>query len=158
MLDIYIQNLENIMKDLSMFEKKGLDTSSLRLFVKNLKTFQKLQQIEESRYGQQLSFDEKLSIIKTFLEDKKAFPTIKNVIEFANNELSLSFIDQKESRDITIRRILSRIEETPELKEKVKKAVINIRNQTSHKNAYKSKREMESAVSFSKWAEILRNL
>lgn len=158
MVETYIQNLENIMKDLLTFEKKGLDTSSLRLFIKNLKTFQKLQQIEESRYGQQLSFDEKISIIKTFLEDKKAFPTIKNVIEFANNELSLNFIDQKESRDVTIRRILNRIEETPDLKEKVKKAVLNIRNQTVHKNVYKSKREMETAVSFSKWAEILRNL
>lgn len=158
MLELYIENIEKLMKDLSEYEKKGLDTSSLRLFLKNLKTFQKLQKIEESRYGQLLSFSEKLGIIKTFLEDKKAFPRIKDVIEFANNELSLNFIDQKEARDITIRRILYRIEETPELKEKMKIAVLNIRNQKSHKNSYNNKREQDSAVSFSKWAEILRNL
>lgn len=147
-----------MMKDLSPFEKKGLDTSSLRLFIKNLKTFQKLQKIEQSRYGQNLSFEDKLNIIKTFLEDKKAFPRIKDIVDFANEQLSLGFKDQKESRDVTIRRVIGRIEETPELKEKVKNAVINIRNQKVHSSTKKTKREIESVESFAKWAEILRNI
>lgn len=158
MFENYIDFLESMMKDLSPFEKKGLDTSSLRLFIKNLKTFQKLQKIEQSRYGQNLSFEDKLNIIKTFLEDKKAFPRIKDIVDFANEQLSLGFKDQKESRDVTIRRVIGRIEETPELKEKVKNAVINIRNQKVHSSTKKTKREIESVESFAKWAEILRNI
>lgn len=147
-----------MMKDLAHFEKKGLDTSSLRLFIKNLKTFQKLQKIEQSRYGENISFEDKLNIIKTFLEDKKAFPRIKDIVDFANEQLSLGFKDQKESRDVTIRRVIGRIEETPELKEKVKNAVINIRNKKVHSSTKKTKREIESVESFAKWAEILRNI
>lgn len=158
MFENYIDFLESMMKDLTPFEKKGLDTSSLRLFIKNLKTFQKLQKIEQSRYGQNLSFEDKLNIIKTFLEDKKAFPRIKDIVDFANEQLSLGFKDQKESRDVTIRRVIGRIEETPELKEKVKNAVINIRNQKVHSSTKKTKREIESVESFAKWAEILRNI
>jgi len=158
MFEDYIDFLESMMKDLAPFEKKGLDTSSLRLFIKNLKTFQKLQKIEQSRYGQNLSFEDKLNIIKTFLEDRKAFPRIKDIVNFANEQLSLGFKDQKESREVTIRRVIGRIEETPELKEKVKNAVINIRNQKVHSSAKKTKREIESVESFAKWAEILRNI
>lgn len=158
MFENYIEYLESMMKDLASFEKKGLDTSSLRLFIKNLKTFQKLQKLEQSRFGQNLSFEEKLAIIKSFLEDKKAFPRIKDIVDFANDQLSLGFKDQKESRDVTIRRVIGRIEETPDLKEKVKNAVINIRNQKVHTSSKKSKKEIESVESFAKWAEILRNI
>ena len=147
-----------MMKDLSPYEKKGLDSSSLRLFLKNLKTFQKLQKIEQSRYGQNLSFDEKLNIIKSFLEDKKAFSRIQDVIEFSNVQLGINFIDQKESRETTIRRVIGRIQETPELKEKVIDAVLKIRNQKAHLSSKRTKKELEIAESFSKWAEILRNL
>lgn len=147
-----------MMKELSSSEKKGLDTSSLRLFIKNLKTFQKLQKIEQSRSEQNLSFEDKLTIVKSFLEDKKAFPRIKDVIDFANEQLSLNFKDQKEARDITIKRILGRIFETPELKEKVKIAVLNIRNQKVHSSSKKTKKDIDSVESFSKWAEILRNI
>lgn len=147
-----------MMKDLASFEKKGLDTSSLRLFIKNLKTFQKLQKLEQSRFGQNLSFEEKLAIIKSFLEDKKAFPRIKDIVDFANEQLSLGFKDQKESRDVTIRRVIGRIEKTPDLKEKVKNAVIKIGNQKVHTSSKKSKKEIESVESFAKWAEILRNI
>jgi hypothetical protein len=158
MFENYISYLEQMMKNLSSYEKKGLDTSSLRLFIKNLKTFQKLQKFEQSRVSQNLSFEEKLEIIKSFLEDKKAFPRIKDVIDFANEKLSLGFLDQKEARALTIKRIIGRIHETPDLKEKVKYAVLEIRNQNTHTTKKKSKKDIESAESFSKWAEILRNL
>lgn len=157
MFDKYIDQLETIMKELSEYEKRGLDSSSLRVFIKNLKTFQKLQIYEQSRVDQSQTFDEKLAIIKSFLEDRKAFPRIKDVIDFANTQLSIEFIDQKESRDITIKRIIGRIQETPVLKEKVKIAVLSIRNQKAH-SSKSTKREIESQESFSKWAEILRNL
>jgi len=158
-IDNHIRYLENLMNDLSFYENKGLDTSSLRLFIKNLKTFQKIQKIQEFKVSQSLSFAEKLNIIKSFLEDKKIFHNIKRVIDFANKELDLGFRDQKESRKTTIRRVIGKIEETPELKEKVKLAVLKIRNQKMHYISKKrTKKEIESAESYAKWAEILRNL
>ncbi len=158
-LEDKIFEAEALLKSLSDFEKMGLDTSSLKMFIKNLKTFSKIQKAKASNYSQRLTFDEKLNIIKTFLEDKKVFPRIYNVIQFANEELSLSFKDQKESRQITIRRIIGRIEQTPELKEKVKSAVIRIRNKEMHKsNSKMTKKELEKAESFARWAEILGKL
>lgn len=158
MFDKYIEYLEAMMKELSNFEKKGLDTSSLRLFIKNLKTFQKLQKYEQNRIEQNLNFEEKLELIKSFLEDKKAFPRIIDVINFANEKLSLGFLDQKEARNITIRRIIGRVQETPELKERMKYAVLEIRNQNNHSPRKRTKKDIEIAESFSKWAEILRNI
>lgn len=158
-LDEQVLLLEDIMSDLTIYEKNGLDTSSLRLFIKNLKTFQKIQKVQEGRFNQNLSFTEKLNVIKSFLEDKKIFPNIKDLIDFVNVQLSLDFKDQKESRSVTIRRLIGRIEETPEIKENVKRAVINIRNQKLHStNKKQTKKEIESAESFAKWADILRNL
>lgn len=158
-LDNEILQLEKILKSLSEFENKGLDTSSLKIFIRNLKTFEKIQKAKWSNSNKRLSFDEKLNIIKTFLEDKKAFPRIADVINFANIELSLGFKDQKESRAITIRRIIGRIEQTPQLKEKVKNAVMRIRNNAIHNLPTKmTKKDKEKVESYAKWAEILINL
>lgn len=155
----YINDLEKILKNLSNYNKKGLDTSSLRLFIKNLKTFEKIQNSRISNSAINMSFEDKLELIKAFLEDKKVFPRIKDVIEFANQELFLDFKDQKESRILTIKRIISRVEKNPELKENIKRAVINIRNREVHSpNSYKSKKDIEKVESFTKWAEILRNI
>lgn len=159
MLNKYIEEIEIMMKDLSIYEKQGLDTSSLRLFLKNLKTFSKIQKLEIDNSSKNMSFSEKLDIIKNFLEDKKAFPRIINVINFANDKLDLGFKDQKESRDVTIKRIIGRINETPYLKDKVKNAVFEISNQGKHSStSNSSKKEKDSIESFSKWAQILRNI
>lgn len=159
MLNKYIEEIEIMMKDLSIYEKKGLDTSSLRLFLKNLKTYSKIQRLEIDNSSKNMSFSEKLEIIKNFLEDKKAFPRIIDVINFANDKLGLGFIDQKESRNVTIKRIIGRINETPFLKDKVKNAVFEISNQINGSSTSNStKREKESIESFSKWAQILRNI
>lgn len=158
-LDDRIHEAELLLKSLSEYESKGLDTSSLKLFIKNLKTFNKIQKAKAYNYSQKLPFSEKLSIIKSFLEDKKIFPRIIDVINFANQELSLDFKDQKESRETTIRRIIGRIEETPELKEKVKSAVMRIRNREFHNSSSNmTKKEREKAESYARWAEILTNL
>jgi len=158
-LNKYINQLEEILKELSAFEKKGLDTSSLKLFIKNIKTFKKIQDTQNNTYSKNLSFNEKLEIIKAFLEDKKVFPRIKDVIEFANNELHIEFKDQKESRALTIKRIIGRIQRNPELKEKIKEAIIKIRNEKVHSQiSYKTKKDIEKVESYTKWAEILSNL
>jgi|GEM_PF-1418019 len=154
-----ISEAEELLKSLSQYENKGLDTSSLKRFIKNLKTFQKIQETKASNYSEKLSFEEKLKIIRSFLEDEKVFPRIIDVINFANDELSLNFKDQKESRSTTIRRIIKRIEKRPELKEKVKEAVMRIRNREMHSSTSNmSKKEIEKAQSYAKWAEILTKL
>jgi hypothetical protein len=158
-LEKNISKLENILKELSIYEKNGLDTSSLHLFIKNLKVFSKIQSSRENTVEQNTTFEEKLDVIKSFLEDKKAFSKISDIIDFVNEEMSLGFKDQKESRQMTIDRIIRRFEKNPELKEKVKQSVKNIRNKKIHpQNSYKSKKELENVESFAKWAEILSKL
>jgi len=153
-----IKDLEKIQKEISIYERKGLDTSSLKIFIKNFKEFIKINEdiFEEPKA---LTLDEKLAIIENFLEDKKAFPTIGSVIAFANSELELGFKDQKESRKITTNRIIGRIKSKPELKEKLKTAVLKIRNEKVYSTkSTGSKKEIISAETFSKWADIIKNI
>lgn len=158
-LQNYIKELEKILKNLSVYNKMGLDTSSLNLFIKNLKTFEKIQNSRLSNSVTNMSFEDKLELIKAFLEDKEVFPRIKDIVAFANQELYLNFKDQKESRVLTIKRIIGRIKKNPELKEKIKSAVNNIRNKKVHShNSYKSKKEIDNVESYTKWAEILKNI
>lgn len=151
----HIEILENILKEIAIYEKKGLDTSSLKMFIKNYKSFEKLNK-QESINQIELTFEKKLDLIKAFLEDKKAFPRISDIIDFANNDLQLGFKDQKESRAITIGRIISRIEKNPELKEILKKAVLNIRNKKIHSS--KTKSDLITADTFNRWADIIKNI
>jgi len=156
-----IIELENILREFSDLEKKGLDTSSLKIFLKNLKVFEKIQLSRNNKLGNNISFEDKLELIKSFLEDKKVFPRIKDLIDFTNLELDLGFKDQKESRALTIQRIIGRINKRPELKDRVKLAVNKIRNEKFHNqnlNQKIDKKELIKIESFAKWAEILSNL
>ncbi len=154
-----LKKLEEALKEISFYEKKGFDASSLKIFIKNFKEFLKITTEQPPFLSEELTFDKKLEIIQTFLEDKKAFPTIKEVIDFANEKLSLDFKDQKESRDITISRIIGRIRSKPELKDILKNAVLGIRNEKVHRTVKsKSKKEIISSETFSKWADIIRNI
>ena len=155
-----LKKLEEALKEISFYEKKGFDASSLKIFIKNFKEYLRVTgQTESTLFSQnELTFEKKLEIIKTFLEDKKIFPTIKEVIEFANTKLNLGFIDQKESREVTISRIISRIRTKPELKDTLKSAVLSIRNEQDHGVKSKSKKEIISSDTFSKWAEIIKNI
>lgn len=153
-----LAKLEEVLRELSVYEKKGLDTSSLKIFIRNFKEFIKLNTLPIT-FAEELTFDKKLEIIKSFLEDKAAFPTINKVILFANDNLQLEFKDQKESREITISRIISRIKSKPELKDKLKMAVLSIRNEMVHTSrSTKSKKQIISAETFSKWADIIKNI
>lgn len=155
-----LKKLEEILKEISFYEKKGFDASPLKIFVKNFKEYLKITGQDQISLFQsdQLTFDKKLEIIQEFLEDQKVFPTIKEVIDFANAKLNLDFRDQKASREITISRIISRIRTKPELKDVLKLAVISIRNEQVHSAKPKSKREVINAETFIKWAEIIKNI
>ena len=48
-LKLKVEELEKLLKSFSKFEKKGLDTSSLKIFIKNLKSFHKLEEIESKK-------------------------------------------------------------------------------------------------------------
>ena len=158
MNNIILSKLEDIQKELRPFEKQGLDTSSLKIFIKNFKEFLKLNS-QSDLFQQELSFDERLSIIKSFLEDKKAFPKIENVITFANEQLGIDFKNQKKSREATILLIISRITSKPELKDKLKEAVLSIRNEMVHNTkSKKSNKQIITTESFSKWADIIKNI
>lgn len=153
-----LKKLEEVLKELSTYEKKGLDTSSLKIFIKNYKEFIKIND-QSLFYHEDLTFENKLEIIKSFLEDKKVFPRINDVIQFANDRLHLDFKDQKESREVTISRIIGRIRSKPELKESLKIAVLSIRNEMVRTiPSSKSKKEIISAETFSKWADIIQNI
>jgi hypothetical protein len=154
-IDNYIKQLEEIQKELSIFQKDGLDISSLKLFINNIKIFKKVQDAQSEKQYKSLSQEDKLIIIQKFLEDKKAFPRISDVINFANNDLNLDFKDQKESRATTIGRIIIRFANSPTLQENLKRAVMNIRNQKVHNAKSKNKKDLMSAEIFSKWAEII---
>lgn len=154
-----LDNLETSLKDLAPLEKKGLDTSSLKIFIKNYKQFLKINNKYKTDI-EDVSFDDGLMIVKSFLEDKGAFTYTRDIISFANERLGLDFKDQKESRQITIDRILNRIRRNPELKNKLKIAVMSIRNETVHgiNKSTVTKKQIITADTFSKWAEIIKNI
>lgn len=153
-----LKKLEEIAKEISLYEKKGFDASSLKLFIKNFKRYLQItNQLELPFSDDQAGLEAKLKVIKEFLEDKKVFPTISDVIDFANLKLNLDFRDQKASRETTISRIISRIESKPELKDVLKAAVISIRNEKVHTPS-KSRKEVISAETFIKWADIIKNI
>lgn len=79
-----VKKLEEALKEISLYEKKGFDASSLKIFIKNFKEYLKVTgQTQLSVFPkEELTFEKKLQIIQSFLEDKKIFPTIKEVIEF----------------------------------------------------------------------------
>ena len=153
-----LTKLENIQKEISIYEKKGLDSSSLKIFIKNFKEFLKLNN-QSDLFQQESSLEKKLSIIKSFLEDKKAFPKIEDVITFANERLGIDFKSQKKSRETTISLIIGRISSKPELKDKLKEAVLSIRNEMVHNTkSKKSSKQIITTESFSKWADIIKNI
>jgi len=153
-----LKKLEGVLTELSIYEKKGLDTSSLKIFIKNFKEFIKLSDQNIFNY-EELTFENKLEIIKSFLEDKKVFPRINDVIQFANDRLNLDFKDQKASREVTIKRIIEKIRNKPGLTKILKTAVLSIQNEMVHTYpSSKSKKEIISAETFGKWADIIQNI
>lgn len=157
-IDKNIEDLDLILRNLSEYEKKGLDTSSLKLFIRNLKTFNKVQKSRENRYLSNITLEDKLDLIRSFLEDKIVFPKIKDVIDFSNNILGLNFRDQKESRSLTIQRIIKRIEKDPQLKNNIKDAVKDLVKSNAGYKKSEGGNGKSDIESYSKWAEVLSNL
>jgi len=154
-LDENLENLEKTLKKLSVYERQGLDLSYLKSFIKNYKTFITINNIQPDYID--MTENKKLSIIKTFLEDKKVFPRITDIIEFVNNELYLNFKSQNASREATIQRIIKRIEKNPEIKTKLKNVLQDILNNSNTRN-YKSNNNFSNSDDLFKWAEMLKDI
>lgn len=153
-----LKKLEAISKDLRLYEKRGLDTSSLKIFIKNFRNFLNFN-TKLDLFSGNLNFEEKLILIKSFLSDKKAFPTVNDVIQFVNTRLNLEFNDPKQSREVTINKLINRIRATPELKDQLKQAVLSLRNEIVHSSdTKKTRKEIINVETFSRWAEIIKNI
>jgi len=155
-----LTKLEEALKEISFYEKKGFDASSLKIFIKNFKEYLRVTEQNQSFSSstEEMVFEKKLKTIQDFLNDKNMFKTIKDVIEFANTKLNLEFKNPKAKREITVSKIITQIRRQPELKETLKSAVISLRNEKSHSVKPKSKKEIISVEKFDMWAEIIKNI
>lgn len=154
----HLNDLERILKDLSVYEKQGLDTSYLKSFLKQYKVFIDINNLDSdfSTY----SDEGKLEIIREIMSDKSIFPTIKHIIHFANEEMDIEFRSQNASRDITISRIIKRVEKDPEVKRKLKRSLLWAIEDAGYSPKTKShtpKSTMKS-IELNKWVEILKDL
>ncbi|MBO9497298.1 hypothetical protein J7438_24905 [Thalassotalea sp. G20_0] len=154
----HLHDLERILKDLSDYEKKGLDTSYLKSFIKQYKVF-----IDINDLGSDISsysYEDKLEIIREIMSDRSIFPNIKDIIFFANEEMDIEFKSQNASRDTTISRIIKRVEKDPEVKRKLKRSLLWAIEDAGYalKTKSHSSRKASNSIELSKWVEILKDL
>ncbi|WP_422840449.1 hypothetical protein [Aeromonas veronii] len=153
-----LYELERILKDLSKFEKQGLDTSYLKSFIRQYKTFIKINDVKPdiSSYSDY----QKFNIIREIMNDKIIFPTINHIIYFANEEMELDFKSQNASREITIDRILKRVEKDPEFKHKLKKSLIWLLSVTDYnmKSTSSYIKSESNSKYLDKWVKMLKEL
>lgn len=154
-MDENIEKLQEVLRSLSMYEKKGLDVSYLKLFIKNYKLFLEINSIKPDYTL--FDKDKKLFIVEKFLSDTSIFPRIIDVINFVNEHLHLSFKSQNASRETTIQRIIKRIEKEPEVKNKLKNTLQLISKQEKPKKKTTTKK-LENSDDLIKWAEMLKDI
>lgn len=153
-----LYELERILKDLSKYEKQGLDTSYLKLFIKQYKVFINLNKMKPDLAN--YSDYEKFDIIRDIMNDRSIFPTIKDIVFFANEEMDLDFKSQNASREITISRILKKVEKDPEFKNKLKKSLLWLIEEAdySFKSKYTSRKIENNSNYLDKWVKMLKEL
>lgn len=156
-MDKNIENLEKVLKNISKYERIGLDTSYLKSFIKNFKLFMELNDIEpDVEHG---SYSERMKILTSILSDKKLFPRIVDIVEFTNTNLDIEFKSQKASRDTTITRIIKRAEKDESFKDNLKMKLSSLINDGYYKEQKKTVASKESRLNdLDKWAKMLRDL
>jgi hypothetical protein len=156
-MDKNIENLENVLKNISKYERIGLDTSYLKSFIKNFKLFMELNDIEpDVEHG---NYSDRMKILKNILSDKKLFPRIIDIVEFTNTNLDIEFKSQKASRDTTIIRIIKRAEKDDGFKDNIKKKLASLIDDGYYKEQKKTVASKESRLNdLDKWAKMLRDL
>lgn len=156
-MDKNIDNLEKVLKDISKYERIGLDTSYLKSFIKNYKLFLELNEIESDIKHD--SYSDRIKILTSILNDNKLFPRIIDIVEFTNTNLDIEFKSQKASRYITINRIIKRSEKDDDFKKNLKSKLKSLINDGYYKEQKKPVTSKKSRLNdLDKWAEMLRDL
>lgn len=153
-MDINIAKLEDILKSVRKYEKLGLDTSYLKLFIKNYKLFLELNNIEP-----EYSEDSRFRILEEILNNRQLFPRIADIIHFSNKNLGVDFKSQNASREVTIDRIIKRAEKDENFKDILKYKLSSFISE----GYYKEQRTSSSYKSINyndleQWARMLKDI
>jgi dephospho-CoA kinase len=153
-MDSNISQLEDVLNDVRQYEKLGLDTSYLKLFIKNYKLFLKLNNIE-TEYSESNRF----KILEEILNNRQLFPTISDIIYFSNYNLGVEFKSQKASREITINRIIKRAEKDESFKNVLKSKLSSF----IAEGHYKEQKTMSTVKPINyndleQWAKMLKDI
>ena len=156
-MDNNIESLEKVLKDISKYERIGLDTSYLRSFIKNYKLFMELNEIEPDIKSD--SYSGRMKILTSILNDNKLFPRIIDIVEFTNTNLDIEFKSQKASREVTVSRIIKRAEKDDDFKENLKSKLTSLIEDGYYKEKKKAVTSKKSRLNdLDKWAKMLRDL
>lgn len=156
-MDNNIESLEKVLKDISKYERIGLDTSYLKSFIKNYKLFMELNKIEPGIKSD--SYSDRMRILTSILNDNKLFPRVIDIVEFTNTNLDIEFKSQKASREITVSRIIKRAEKDEDFKENLKSKLSSLIDDGYYKEKKKAVTSKKSRLNdLDKWAKMLRDL
>ncbi len=153
-MDVNVEKLEIILKEVRKYEKQGLDTSYLKLFIKDYKFFLELNDIKVER-----SENSRFKILEEILNNKELFPRIIDIIEFSNNNLGIEFKSQKTSRETTINRIIKRAEKDEKFKNILKSKLSSLISD----GYYSNKKTIPSSKikhynDLEQWAKMLKDI
>lgn len=153
-MDCNLVALEDILKNIRKYEKLGLDTSYLKLFIKNYKLF-----LEFNNIKPELSASDRFKILKKILDNKLLFPTIADIVDFANFKLGIEFKSQKTSRTVTINRIIKRSEKDENFKKVLKEKLSSLILDGYYKDQrYNSVSKQINYNDLEQWAKMLEDI
>lgn len=156
-MDKNIEQLELVLKNISKYERIGLDTSYLKSFIKNYKLFLELHDIEPEISNN--NYSDRMRILTSILSDKKLFPRIIDIVEFSNSNLDIEFKSQKASREVTISRIIKRAEKDEDFKDNLKSKLKSLINDGYYKEQKQKHSSKKSTLNdLDKWAKMLKDL
>lgn len=153
-MDINLSQLEDVFKNIRKYEKLGLDTSYLKLFIKNYRMFLELNNIQPE-YTDSYRF----KILEEILNNRQLFPKISDIIYFSNSSLGVEFKSQNASRETTINRIIKKAEKDESFKNDLKSKLSYLISEGHYKES-KSSSTLKSINynDLEQWAKMLKDI
>lgn len=153
-MDNNLEKLESVLKNIRKYEKLGLDTSYLKLFIKNYKFFLDLNNIKPD-----YSDSQRFKILEEILNNRQLFPKISDIIYFSNFNLGVEFKSQNASREVTINRIIKRAEKDEVFRNILKSKLSNFISM----GHYKEQKLTSTSKSINyndleEWAKMLKDI
>ncbi|MCG6489824.1 hypothetical protein K6U37_12770 [Vibrio parahaemolyticus] len=153
-MDNNLEKLESILKNIRKYEKLGLDTSYLKLFIKNYKFFLDLNNIKLD-----YSDSQRFKILEKILNNQQLFPKISDIIYFSNFNLGIEFKSQNASREVTISRIIKKAEKDEDFRNVLKSKLSNLISM----GHYKEQKLTSTSKSINyndleEWAKMLKDI